>query len=142
MQENVFHVFRELQRLPGAELEELDGLCRHHTFPMNPMFKGVWNLRLEAEALPVRGTVDQPLPLGQALGARRPCGGIQECFATKRVTDDSSYQEVSMLGGITLGGALVIAGIVILLVWSFWLGLILILVGLIAFGGFARGKWY
>lgn len=47
-----------------------------------------------------------------------------------------------MLGGITLGGALVIAGIVIMLVWSFWIGLILALVGLVAFGGFARGKWY
>jgi hypothetical protein len=27
-------------------------------------------------------------------------------------------------------------------VWSFWLGLIVTLVGLIAFGGFAKGKWY
>ena len=25
---------------------------------------------------------------------------------------------------------------------SFWLGLIIALVGLIAFGGFAKGKWY
>jgi len=45
-------------------------------------------------------------------------------------------------GGLTLGGILVIVGIVVLIVWSFWLGLIIILVGLIAFGGFARGKWY
>jgi hypothetical protein len=29
-----------------------------------------------------------------------------------------------------------------MLVWSFWVGLIVLLVGLIAFGGFARGKWY
>jgi hypothetical protein len=27
-------------------------------------------------------------------------------------------------------------------VWSFLGGLIVVLVGLIAFGGFARGKWY
>jgi hypothetical protein len=27
-------------------------------------------------------------------------------------------------------------------VWSFWIGLIIALVGLIAFGGFAKGKWY
>ena len=47
-----------------------------------------------------------------------------------------------MLGGLTLGGALVIAGIVIAIVWSFWLGLIVALVGLVAFGGFAKGKWY
>ena len=44
--------------------------------------------------------------------------------------------------GITLGGALVIAGIIIALVWSLVLGLIVALIGLIAFGGFARGKWY
>jgi hypothetical protein len=29
-----------------------------------------------------------------------------------------------------------------MIVWSFWLGLIVSLVGLIAFGGFAKGKWY
>ena len=45
-------------------------------------------------------------------------------------------------GGIGLGGILVIVGIVLMLVWSFWLGLILALVGLVAFGGFAKGKWY
>jgi len=36
----------------------------------------------------------------------------------------------------------VIVGIVVMIVWSFLLGLIITLVGLIAFGGFARGKWY
>jgi hypothetical protein len=46
------------------------------------------------------------------------------------------------LGGIGLGGALVIAGIVIALFWSVLLGVIVALVGLIAFGGFAKGKWY
>ena len=46
------------------------------------------------------------------------------------------------LGGISLGGILVIIGIVVAIVWSFWLGLIIALVGLIAFGGFAKGKWY
>ena len=45
-------------------------------------------------------------------------------------------------GGIGLGGILVIAGIVIMIVGSFWVGLIVLLVGLIAFGGFAKGKWY
>jgi hypothetical protein len=44
--------------------------------------------------------------------------------------------------GISLGGILVIVGIVLMLVWSFWPGLIVALIGLIAFGGFARGKWY
>ena len=45
-------------------------------------------------------------------------------------------------GGITLGGVLVIVGIVLAIVWSFWVGLIIALIGLIAFGGFARGRWY
>ena len=35
-----------------------------------------------------------------------------------------------------------IVGVVVMVVWSFLLGLIITLVGLIAFGGFAKGKWY
>ncbi len=46
------------------------------------------------------------------------------------------------IAGISLGGIIVIVGIVLMIVWSFWIGLIIVLVGLIAFGGFARGKWY
>jgi hypothetical protein len=45
-------------------------------------------------------------------------------------------------GGVTLGGIIVIVGIVVMLVWSLILGLIIVLIGLIAFGGFARGRWY
>jgi hypothetical protein len=44
--------------------------------------------------------------------------------------------------GITLGGIIVIAGIVIALFWSTIIGIIVAVVGLLAFGGFARGKWY
>jgi hypothetical protein len=29
-----------------------------------------------------------------------------------------------------------------MIIWSFWIGLIIALIGLIAFGGFAKGKWY
>jgi hypothetical protein len=36
----------------------------------------------------------------------------------------------------------VIIGVVVALFWSLILGVIIALVGLIAFGGFARGKWY
>jgi hypothetical protein len=43
--------------------------------------------------------------------------------------------------GISLGGIIVILGIVIML-WSLWVGLAVALVGLLAFGGFAKGKWY
>ena len=46
------------------------------------------------------------------------------------------------IAGISLGGIIVIVGIVLMIFWSILLGLIVILVGLIAFGGFARGKWY
>ena len=45
-------------------------------------------------------------------------------------------------GGIGLGGILVVIGIVVALFWSLWLGIIIVLIGLIAFGGFARGRWY
>jgi len=44
--------------------------------------------------------------------------------------------------GISVGGIIVIVGIVVMFVWSLWLGLIVALIGLLAFGGFARGKWY
>ncbi len=44
--------------------------------------------------------------------------------------------------GITLGGIIVLVGILILLFWSVILGIIVIVLGLLAFGGFARGRWY
>jgi hypothetical protein len=43
--------------------------------------------------------------------------------------------------GMTLGGGIVIAGIVIALFVPV-IGIIIALIGLIAFGGFVRGKWY
>jgi len=46
------------------------------------------------------------------------------------------------MGGISLGGIIVVVGIVLMIFWSFWIGLIIALVGLLAFGGFARGRWY
>jgi hypothetical protein len=36
----------------------------------------------------------------------------------------------------------VIVGIVVAIFWSLLIGLIAALIGLIAFGGFVRGKWY
>jgi hypothetical protein len=44
--------------------------------------------------------------------------------------------------GIGLGGILVIVGIVVAIAWSVFLGIVIALIGLIAFGGFAKGKWY
>lgn len=46
------------------------------------------------------------------------------------------------MGGISLGGIIVIVGIVLMIFWSFWIGLIIAVVGLLAFGGFAKGRWY
>jgi hypothetical protein len=46
------------------------------------------------------------------------------------------------IGGISTGGIIVIIGIVVMIAWSFLLGLIIALIGLVAFGGFARGRWY
>ena len=45
-------------------------------------------------------------------------------------------------GGISLGGILVIVGIIVALLWSLILGIVIAVVGLVAFGGFVRGKWY
>jgi hypothetical protein len=44
--------------------------------------------------------------------------------------------------GIGIGGILVIAGILVAIFWSLWIGILIGLVGLIAFGGFVRGRWY
>ena len=46
------------------------------------------------------------------------------------------------MAGLTLGGAIVIAGIAIAIFWSVIVGIIVALVGLLAFGGFVRGRWY
>ena len=46
------------------------------------------------------------------------------------------------IAGIGVGGVLVIVGILVALFLSTILGILLILVGLIAFGGFVKGKWY
>jgi len=46
------------------------------------------------------------------------------------------------IGGIGLGGILVIVGILLLIFWNVWVGIIVGLIGLVAFGGFAKGRWY
>jgi hypothetical protein len=37
---------------------------------------------------------------------------------------------------------IVIVGIALVIVSGFWVGLIVALIGLIAFGGFAAGRWF
>ena len=46
------------------------------------------------------------------------------------------------LAGIVTAGILVIVGVIVAIVWSLSLGIIIALVGLVAFGGFVRGRWY
>jgi hypothetical protein len=49
----------------------------------------------------------------------------------------------SRLGGIGVGGILVIVGVILaFLLGHWWIGLIIALIGLVFFGGFAKGKWY
>jgi hypothetical protein len=66
--------------------------------------------------------------------ARTDYGGV--------VTIAGFRREGSMMGGISLGGILVIVGIVLLILGYTILGIIIALIGLLAFGGFARGRWY
>ncbi len=46
------------------------------------------------------------------------------------------------MAGITTGGLLVIVGILVAIFGSTFWGIVIALVGLVAFGGFAKGKWY
>ena len=55
---------------------------------------------------------------------------------------DTTQRSGGGAAGLSVGGIIVIIGIVLMIAVSFWLGLIVALVGLIAFGGFARGRWY
>lgn len=59
-------------------------------------------------------------------------------------TNDSTASNGGFqIAGIGVGGLLVIAGLAtIFLGGSTFLGIILLLVGLIGFGGFVKGKWY
>lgn len=58
------------------------------------------------------------------------------------MTSTSTETRGSGRWGIGLGGILVIVGIIVALVWSVLLGVIIAVIGLVAFGGFAKGKWY
>ena len=40
-----------------------------------------------------------------------------------------------------IGAILIIIGIIVLIFYNLWLGLLLIVLGLL-FGGFRRGRWY
>ena len=46
------------------------------------------------------------------------------------------------MAGISIGGIIVIVGILLAIFWSLVIGITVALIGLLAFGGFARGRWY
>ena len=46
------------------------------------------------------------------------------------------------IGGISVGGIVVIVGVAVALFFSLILGVVIVIIGLVAFGGFVRGKWY
>jgi len=46
------------------------------------------------------------------------------------------------MAGMNTGGLIVIVGILVALFGSAFWGIVIALVGLVAFGGFAKGKWY
>lgn len=68
VQENLFDLFRSMAAvLPGGEVLESQHLSLHHTFPTNPMFKGVWAARLAADA--VEDAIDQTIDWFRARNA-------------------------------------------------------------------------
>ena len=79
---------------------------------------------------------------GHALANRAHERAVSGGIVKRRRQMEAARGTGGNTGGIGLGGILVIVGIVLMIVWSFWVGLIVTLVGLIAFGGFAKGKWY
>jgi hypothetical protein len=68
-----------------------------------------------------------------------PGDGLGRRTGRTKMADGTAGRGVA---GISLGGILVIVGIVVAIVWSVWVGIIVALIGLLAFGGFVRGRWY
>ena len=91
---------------------------------------------------------DHPPPSAVAASTQRPQVVSPRRLAAIGSPRQALKEETQMatpnrrIGGISMGGILVIAGILIIVFWSVWLGLIVALIGLVAFGGFVRGKWY
>jgi hypothetical protein len=48
---------------------------------------------------------------------------------------------VASARNVGVGGILAIVGIVLIIVWNLWWGLIIAVVGLVLLGGFTRGRW-
>lgn len=68
--------------------------------------------------------------------------GRLRCAGLDRKVVMSSVERSGKGMGIGIGGALVISGVIIAVIWSVVIGIIVAVIGLVAFGGFVRGKWY
>jgi ribosomal protein S18 acetylase RimI-like enzyme len=67
-EDNLFALFTAMARgLPGGELDRGPGLWRHHSSPTNPMFKGVWDVRLAPAE--VDAAIDDAIAWFRARGA-------------------------------------------------------------------------
>ena len=60
VQENLYALFKAMAHgLSDAELVERAGLSYHHSFPTNPMFKGVWRTKLSPDQ--VNSAIDETI---------------------------------------------------------------------------------
>lgn len=64
---NLEALFRAMTQLEGGILDETAGVCRHMTFPTNPMFKGAWATRLANDE--VDAAIDDTIDQFRAWGA-------------------------------------------------------------------------
>ena len=67
VEESLHALFRSMAGIPGADLEELEGHSRHHAFPTNPMFKGVWAAKLSPDD--VHAVIEEALAWHRERGA-------------------------------------------------------------------------
>jgi hypothetical protein len=100
----------------------------------------------EAFGAPVSADLYRPPPAAPPLRPRMPPSWVRKSHPLWTPIAREARRWLRPQGGrsagIGLGGILVIVGIVVAIIWSLWLGIIIALVGLIAFGGFAKGKWH
>ena len=122
------------RRLPAPDLHE------DRAGPSDALLRG--------DRAPRRARVRRRELQGALRGDRARAGAARQSLARARkragVGAGSRRGPTSLLCRLPrmgIGALLVILGIIVLIVWNIWIGIILILIGLL-FGGFRRGSWY
>jgi GNAT superfamily N-acetyltransferase len=92
VEESLYDLFRATATLPGGELSQRDGLWVHHAFPMNPMFKGIWGIRL--------GDADPADALADALDWQRRRGAPFTFVWAGPMTEPASLTDASKQLGL------------------------------------------